>query len=94
MKNLLSQLDSQVFIMDIFGSFSDKYEKLELEINSIEGFSCQQIDETSLEIGLKSGLDINTIFSALDKAGLKVTGMRNKSNRLEQLFLSKLNDNE
>ncbi|MFT4861350.1 MAG: ABC-2 type transport system ATP-binding protein [Pseudohongiellaceae bacterium] len=93
MKNLLSQLDSQVFIMDVVGSLSAVYANFEGEINSKEGFSCQQIDDTSLEVGLKSGLDINTIFTALDNAGIKVSGMRNKSNRLEQLFLSKLNDN-
>lgn len=93
MKNLLSQLDSQVFIMDVVGSLGESYTRLEAEINSKQGFSCQQIDDTSLEVALKSGLDINTIFSALDNAGIKVNGMRNKSNRLEQLFLSKLNDN-
>lgn len=94
MKNLLSQLDSQVFIMDVVGSIGEQYKKLEGEINSKEGFSCQQLDDGSLEVGLKSGLDINTIFTALDNADIRVAGMRNKSNRLEQLFLSKLNDNE
>jgi ABC-2 type transport system ATP-binding protein len=93
MKNLLSQLDSQGFIMDVVGSLGDGYARLEKDINSKAGFSCQQIDDTSLEVALKSGLDINTIFTALDSAGIKVSGMRNKSNRLEQLFLSKLNDN-
>ncbi len=93
MKNLLSQLDSQVFIMDVVGSLDAGYANFASEISAKEGFSCQQLDATSLEVALKSGLDINTIFTALDNAGIKVSGMRNKSNRLEQLFLSKLNDN-
>jgi len=93
MKNLLSQLDSQVFIMDVVGILGDGFAELERDINGKDGFSCQQIDDTSFEVALKSGLDINTIFSALDNASIKVSGMRNKSNRLEQLFLSKLNDN-
>ncbi len=94
MKNLLSQLDSQVFILDVMGEIGEKFSALSDELNGRDGCSCHQLDSSSLEVSLKSGLDINSIFSALDHAGVKISGMRNKSNRLEQLFLSKLNENE
>ena len=37
---------------------------------------------------MHKGQHLNDVFRALDAAGLEVASMRNKSNRLEQLFVS------
>lgn len=92
MKNLLSQLDSQVFILDSASSISGKFDQLDGSESSLAGVSYKEIDEHSVELTIKAGVELNSVFSVLDKIGVKVAGMRNKSNRLEQLFISKLNE--
>jgi ABC-2 type transport system ATP-binding protein len=42
----------------------------------------------SLEIEIDKTLGLNTIFSQLTEQGIKVLSMRNKANRLEELFVS------
>jgi ABC-2 type transport system ATP-binding protein len=46
------------------------------------------VDAQCLELDLTRGQHLNAAFAALDSAGLKVMSLRNKSNRLEQLFVS------
>ena len=36
--------------------------------------------------------NINDVFSELDRKGIRVTSMRNKTNRLEQLFMSRIEE--
>ena len=45
------------------------------------------IDPTTLEVELTKGQDLNAVFAALSAAGLRVMSMRNKVNRLEELFM-------
>ncbi|HAC86680.1 MAG TPA: ABC transporter, partial [Gammaproteobacteria bacterium] len=47
----------------------------------------------SLEVKVPNGKLINEVFKELDKQGLEISSMRNKTNRLEQLFLSRLRNN-
>ena len=56
-------------------------------------FGGRRIDEHSLEVTLSAGKDVNEMFSLLDAKGLKIASLRNKTNRLEQLFMSRLNGN-
>jgi ABC-2 type transport system ATP-binding protein len=44
-------------------------------------------DEFTLEVSLPKQKSINALFASLDKLGVHVLSMRNKSNRLEELFL-------
>jgi ABC-2 type transport system ATP-binding protein len=62
---------------------SDDFTKLELP-----GF--RHVDSHTLEFDLGRDHDVNEVFALLNKADIHVKGMRNKSNRLEQLFLSRL----
>lgn len=86
MKHLLSQLDSQVFIFD---SVNEVFEPPD---GVPAGTEINRIDSHSLEVSVTGNRDINEIFSFLSAKGIQVSSMRNKTNRLEQLFLAKLRD--
>ena len=86
MKNLLSQLDSQVFVLDVVN------ELFELPEDLPEGVMLDKVDSHCLEVEVAGTRDISDIFSYLSSKGIIVSSMRNKTNRLEQLFISKLRD--
>jgi len=88
MRKLLNELDSQVYILEtkseIPSGFDLKLDNANLEI----------VDEHCIEVKVSGGLSINEVFSVFSKADIKIDSMRNKTNRLEQLFLSKLESND
>ena len=45
-------------------------------------------DISSIEVVVEKGQPLNDLFKLLDAQGLKVSSMRNKSNRLEEMFVS------
>ena len=47
----------------------------------------QRVDDTTLEIEVPRGTELNGLFGALSAAGIGVRSMRNKANRLEELFV-------
>ena len=59
----------------------------------IHGFAVKQTDPHSLEVEVKRGTDINTLFAQLSERNIQVASMRNKANRLEELFVKLLNEN-
>ena len=87
MKKLIGELDSQVFILDTANGMNDKPEI------TIDDVLIHRIDAHSLEVKVPNGKLINEVFKELDKQGLEISSMRNKTNRLEQLFLSRLRNN-
>jgi ABC-2 type transport system ATP-binding protein len=84
MKKLLGELDSQVFILDTAD------EVFEIPAVNLDHVVLRRIDSHSIEVNVASGVSINDVFSQLGSSCVRVTSMRNKTNRLEQLFLSKL----
>ena len=87
MKRLISELDSQVFVLD-------SRDAVGKSINfSLQGVSARVVDEHSMEVTVPAGISINDVFSEINDKGINVSSMRNKSNRLEQLFLSRLQRN-
>ena len=87
MKKLIGELDSQVFILDTVNEVNGKPEI------TIDDVLIHRIDAHSLEVKVPNGKLINEVFKELDKQGLEISSMRNKTNRLEQLFLSRLRNN-
>ncbi len=83
MKTLLKQLNKETFILDLVGTVSANF--------SLEEFLVKVLDENQLEVTLLKGQSINSIFAALNKHHITVSSMRNKSNRLEELFVDLLN---
>ena len=86
MKQLISELDSQVFVMD---SPNELPEAVDLALDGVE---VQSVDHHSLEITVPAGINLGAIFSELEKQAIEVSSMRNKNNRLEQLFISRLRE--
>ena len=80
MKTLLSELQQESFVLDIepINTF-----------NAIqtEGYNIQRIDEHTLELHIDKHATLNDVFEKLSKENIVVHSMRNKTNRLEQLFL-------
>ena len=79
MKTLLGTLDVETFVLDI-------RERLSVAPR-IDGMEIKLRDEITLEASLPKQKSLNALFSALDSAGIHVLSMRNKANRLEELFL-------
>ena len=79
MKTLLGSLDVETFVLDM-------REPLSLA-PGIEGMHIVLRDEFTLEASLPKKKSLNALFSSLDRAGVHVLSMRNKANRLEELFL-------
>lgn len=78
MKELLTRLDSETFILDI-----DTPENIPVSHN----FGITKIDDTTLEIELKKEQSLNKVFEELTAQGIRVNSLRNKANRLEELFV-------
>ena len=49
------------------------------------------IDENTLEVEVKKGQSLNTVFHHLSQHAINITSMRNKTNRLEELFVKLVN---
>ncbi|WP_281559574.1 ABC transporter ATP-binding protein [Thalassomonas sp. RHCl1] len=79
MKALLAKLDMETFVLDIAkGSICEQ----------LSDFNSRMIDDHTLEVDVKKSQSINQVFSQLSEQGIEVYSMRNKSNRLEELFVS------
>ena len=79
MKDLLSRLDVQGFVLDL-------EEHLEAE-PKIDGYSLKLEDSLTLVTAINKDKSINNLFDELNKLGIKVKSLRNESNRLEELFI-------
>lgn len=78
MKTLLSKLQFETFIFDL-----DAYDKKP----EIIGYKNSFEDSQTIAIEVERNQGVNGIFKQFDEQGIKVLSMRNKSNRLEELFL-------
>ncbi len=79
MKTLLGTLEVETFVLDV-------REPL-LQAPQMEGAEFRLRDQYTLEASLPKRKSLNSLFSSLDAAGIHVLSMRNKANRLEELFL-------
>lgn len=85
MKTLLGKLSRETFIL---------YLRESLNIApSIPGYPLHRVDETTLEAEVHKEDDLNALFAALSKEGIQVASMRNKTNRLEELFIDLVTTN-
>ncbi|NQZ80865.1 MAG: ABC transporter ATP-binding protein [Colwellia sp.] len=79
MKSLLATLDQETIVLDI-----DKIS----DTPQLDGFAVRLTDDHTLEIDIKKSQLINNVFAQLSAQNINVHSMRNKSNRLEELFVS------
>lgn len=79
MKSLLSKLQVETFILDLEEGAPEP---------KLDGVIKQQLVSGSLEIEIEKTQGLNDIFAQLSAQNIKVLSMRNKANRLEELFVS------
>ena len=79
MRELLDQLDSEHFVLYLKDPLSHHPQ--------IDGYALHCPDSRSLEVTVNKGIDLNHLFDELGTQGIHVVSMKNKTNRLEKLFL-------
>lgn len=79
MKGLLTQLSNETFVLDVTG--------MPAVLPAIEGHALRRVDDNTLEVEVAKEQGLNRLFSVLSEHGIQVLSMRNKANRLEQLFM-------
>lgn len=79
-RRLLQKLNKEVFILDTQEALGDDLQ--------VAGYQLNRVDDHSMEVEIEKGQSLNELFSGLSAAGIHVTSMRNKANRLEELFVS------
>lgn len=85
MKHLLSQLNMETFILDIGTEIS--------ELPALNGYRIEQIDSNTLSVDVPREESINALFTQLSQHGIEILSMRNKTNRLEELFIGLVREN-
>ena len=81
-KSLVSQLQSETIILDL----KQPMEALPV----LDNFESKKMDELTLEVSFKQNQSLNDLFGQLSAQGLEILSMRNKSNRLEELFIQRV----
>lgn len=84
-RQLLARLQKEHFILDLRDEVGS-----EIDLSDIDA---RRIDGHTLEVEVERGESVNDIFRQLSERGIQVTSMRNKANRLEELFVSLLEKN-
>ena len=78
MKALLATLNIETFVLDLSKN---------LRSLSLDGFESRLVDQHTLEVDVPKKAGLNSVFEQLTQKQIQVFSMRNKSNRLEELFV-------
>ena len=84
-KNLIKQLNKETFILDLKGEFNN--------INALDGYPLTMVDSSTLEVSIDKDQSLNQLFNHLSTEGIEIISMRNKANRLEELFIDMVEKN-
>ncbi|MCE9683446.1 ABC transporter ATP-binding protein [Halomonas alkalisoli] len=79
-RGLLAELDTETFLLDLAHPVD--------EAPAIDGFEVHQVDAAQLAVAVHRGQRLNDIFTALSERGIQVVSMRNRANRLEEMFVT------
>ncbi|RMS21050.1 ABC transporter ATP-binding protein, partial [Pseudomonas coronafaciens pv. garcae] len=85
MKQLLATLTVETFVLDLKESWQNAPQ--------LPGFPCRLLDSHTLEVQVDKNVGITALFSQLAFQNIEVLSLRNKSNRLEELFVSLVEKN-
>lgn len=77
--NLLRQLQTQTLVLDLESPCPT--------VPTLDGATARAPNPETLEVDLPQGRPVNEIFTQLSAQGIRVVSLRNKANRLEELFL-------
>lgn len=79
MKNLLGKLGRETFLLDLAPDSA---------VPEVPEFNGRMPDERTLEVDLDKSQSLNSLFEQLSNQQVQVVSMRNKANRLEELFVN------
>ena len=79
MANVLRKLQTEIYVFNLNEALA--------EPPSLQGFRTTLPDEHTLEVEVSKGQNLNDVFAQLSAQAVDVTSMRNKVNRLEELFI-------
>jgi ABC-2 type transport system ATP-binding protein len=79
MRKLLAKLDVETFVLDLAEPVAS--------LPDVPGVVLSHVDENTLEAEMSREHDLNSLFAALTAGGVVIRSMRNKANRLEELFV-------
>ncbi len=79
MKTLLARLHSETFILDLKENIN--------KVPAVAGYKIALLDSSTLSVEVNKDQTVNEVFDELSRLNLHVTSMRNKSSRLEELFV-------
>ncbi len=80
MRGLLNKLSNETFILELRNRIPENF--------SVPGHETRVLDEHCIEIDVGKDQLLNTLYEELTRLNIEVLSMRNKSNRLEELFLT------
>lgn len=81
MKALLAKLNVETFVLDL---------PVQTSSPTLSGFEYRNINDHTIEVDVKKDVGLNGVFKQLSDQGVTVLSMRNKANRLEELFIRML----
>ena len=84
MLNVLKKLKKEVFILNVSQALA--------EVPIIEGYETSLKSPQEIEVSILQSQGINEVFTQLDTLGIRVISMRNKTGRLEELFIDLTNN--
>lgn len=84
-RDLLTELDTETFLLDLARPI--------VEAPRIEGFDVEKVDSAQLALSVRKGQRLNDVFAQLSDQDMQVVSMRNRANRLEELFVSMVEGN-
>jgi ABC-2 type transport system ATP-binding protein len=79
MSNLLRKLQTESFLLTLRSQVATAPE--------LPGFNVKRIDDHTLEVEVHKEQNLNAMFTSLSSRGIEVLSMRNKVNRLEEMFM-------
>jgi ABC-2 type transport system ATP-binding protein len=86
MQTLLGRLHLETFVLDLRRPLAG--------LPDIRGYPLRQLDELTLEVDVAREQGLNALFPQLSARGIEVASLRNKTNRLEELFLRLVDESE
>lgn len=86
MKSLINRLHVQTMIFDL--------DKPLTSFPQLGQFTYTVVDDTTIEVEIYKSQSINMLFEEFNHRGMTITSMRNKTNRLEELFVRLINENK
>jgi ABC-2 type transport system ATP-binding protein len=79
MSSVLRKLQREVFVLSLDRDVE--------QAPALEGFDVRLRDDMQLEVEKGKDSSLNDLFAQLDALGIRVVSLRNKANRLEEMFM-------